>query len=127
MLYTEIYSYVLRELAGIELPARPAPPAKPRRIDAKRYVGTYACDVAELTVSQDEDGRVWLKHVPKGAIAELVGQVERNELVHLDGDTLISARSEHGIHQPHVFVGDDGSGQALYIHSGRAIKRVTAP
>jgi CubicO group peptidase (beta-lactamase class C family) len=124
--YYEIYSHLLRELAGIELPARPRPPAQPQRIDAKRYIGTYACDVARLTVSQDEDGRIWLEHIPQGALAELVGQAERDELAHLDGDTLISVRSHHGIHQPHVFVGDDGSGRALYIHSGRAIKRVTA-
>jgi CubicO group peptidase (beta-lactamase class C family) len=126
-LYAEIYSHLLRELAGIELPARPTPPAQPQRFDAHRYVGTYACDVARLTVSQDEDGRVWLEHVPQGALAELVGQAERDELVRLDGDTLISVRSHHGMHQPHVFVGDDGSGRALYIHSGRAIKRVSAP
>jgi hypothetical protein len=125
--YTEVYSRLLRELADIELPARPTPPAQPQHIDATRYVGTYACDVAELTVSQDEDGRVWLEHVPKGVIAELVGQVERDELVHLEGDTLISARSQHGIHQSHVFVGADGGGRALYIHSGRAIRRVAAP
>lgn len=125
--YTEIYSHLLRELADIELPARPTPPAQPQHVDATRYLGTYACDVAQLTVSQDEDGRVWLEHLPKGALAELVGQVERDELVRLDGDTLIAVRSHHGIHQPHVFVGDDGSGRALYIHSGRAIKRVSAP
>jgi CubicO group peptidase (beta-lactamase class C family) len=124
--YTEIYSHLLRKLAGIELPARPTPPAQPERIDAQRYVGTYACDVAKLTVWQDEDGRIWLERVPQGALAELVGQPERDELVRLDGDTLISVRSHHGIHQPHVFVGDDGSGRALYIHSGRAIKRVSA-
>ncbi len=125
--YHEIYSQLLRELAGIELPARLTPPAQPQRIDARRYLGTYACDVARLTVSQDEDGRIWLEHVPRGALAELVGQAERDELVQLDGDTLISVRSHHAMHQPHVFLGDDGSGRALYIHSGRAIKRVTAP
>ncbi len=125
--YTEVYRYLLRVLADIELPDMPAPPADPGRIDAERYLGTYACDIAELTVSQDEDGRVWLEQVPKGAIAELVGQVERNELVRLDGDTLISAQAQHGIHLPHVFVGDDGSGRALYIHSGRAMRRVSAP
>jgi hypothetical protein len=125
--YTEIYSHLLGELAGIELPARPTPPAEPQRIDAGRYVGTYTCDVAKLTVSEDEDGRIWIEHVPQGALAELVGQAERDELVQLDGDTLISVRSHHGMHQSHVFVGDDGSGRALYIHSGRAIKRVSAP
>jgi CubicO group peptidase (beta-lactamase class C family) len=126
-LYTAIYSHLLRELADIELPARPGPPAQHQRFDAARYIGTYTCDVAQLTVSQDGDGRIWLEHVPRGALAELVGQAERDELVRLDGDTLISVRSHHGIHQPHVFVGDDGSGRALYIHSGRAIRRVSAP
>ncbi|HET9896485.1 MAG TPA: serine hydrolase domain-containing protein [Streptosporangiaceae bacterium] len=125
--YTEICSHLLRELADIELPARPAPPAQPRRIDATRYAGTYACDIAELTVSQDEDGRIWLEHIPGGAIAEFAGKIERDELVHAGGDTLISARPKRGMHQQHVFLGDDGSGRALYIHSGRAVKRVTAP
>ena len=125
--YNEIFRYVLRSLADIELPPTPVPPADSASIDAERYVGTYACDIGELTVSQDEDGRVWLEQVPKGAIAELVGQVERTELVHLTGDTLISVNPTHGIHLPHVFVGDDGHGRALYIHSGRATRRVDAP
>ncbi|MGH3301408.1 MAG: serine hydrolase domain-containing protein [Streptosporangiaceae bacterium] len=125
--YREIYGHLLRELAGVELPPLPVPPADPERIDAARYVGTYSCDVAELTVSEDQDGRVWLEQVPKGALAELVGQAERQELLRLDGDTLISVQAQHGMHSQHVFVGRDGNGRALYIHSGRAIRRVTEP
>jgi CubicO group peptidase (beta-lactamase class C family) len=124
--YTDIFGYLLAELAGIDLPARPVPPAEPVRFDASRYAGTYSCDIAELTVSQDGDGRVWLDQVPRGAIAEMVGQAERHELVRFDGDTLISAQPEHGLHMPYVFVGDDGNGQALYIHYGRAMRRASA-
>ena len=78
-------------------------------------------------VSQDADGRIWLEQVPKGAIAELVGQPERYELVHLSGDTFVTAKPDHGMHLPHVFVGDDGHGQSRFLHSGRATPRAIAP
>ena len=44
--------------------------------------------------------------------------------MHLAGDTLIPATPTHGIYPPCAFVGDDGTGHALYIHSGRATRRV---
>lgn len=122
--YHEVFGHLLRELAAVEMPAWPAPPASPRRVDASRYVGTYANEVSELTVSQDADGRIWMDQVPRGIIAELVENAERTELVHLEGDTLIGLESKYGIHLPQVFLGDDGSGRALYIHSGRATRRV---
>jgi CubicO group peptidase (beta-lactamase class C family) len=125
-LYTEIFGHLLRELAGVELPPQPQPPAAPERIDAGRYVGTYSCEVAELTVSQDADGRIWLEQVPKGVLAEIGEQAERRELVHLTGDTLIPVEPQHGLYMPQVFVGDDGAGRALYVHSGRAIRRADA-
>jgi len=122
-LYTEIFGRILRELADVEMPALPTPPAEPGDFDAERYLGTYASEVAELTVSRDEDGKVWLEQRPVGALAELVGHVERRELVHLAGDTLIPATPTHGIYMPCAFVGDDGTGHALYLHSGRATRR----
>jgi hypothetical protein len=60
---------------------------------------------------------------PLGELAELLGEVERAELVHLEGDTLIPLEPEYGIHIPQVFTGDGGSGRSLYIHSGRALRR----
>lgn len=125
--YTEICSHLLRELAGIELPASPAPPERPPRIDATRYVGSYASGVVRLTVWQDEEGRIWLNQVPQGAVAKLVGQAEPDELVRLDGDSFVSAQRHNGLHLPYAFVGDDGTGRALYLHNSRAVRRVTAP
>jgi CubicO group peptidase (beta-lactamase class C family) len=122
--YTEIYTHLLRELAGIEMPPLPTPPAQPETVDASRFVGTYASEVGELTVSQDSDGTVWLQEVPKGLLAEIGRQPERKELVHFEGDTFLPVQPIFGIHMPQVFVGDDGSGRALYIHSGRATRRV---
>lgn len=125
-LYLAVYGHLLRELAGVEVPAMPVPPAEPARVDASRYLGTYSCDVADVTVTQDEDGRVWVEQSPKGELAEMLSQIERHEIVLLDGETFVTAEPQHGIHMPHVFVGDDGSGRALYLHSGRATRRADA-
>jgi CubicO group peptidase (beta-lactamase class C family) len=121
--YTEIFGKLLDELAGVTLPAMPTPPAEPQRIDATRYTGTYTCDVVEMEVTQDADGRIWVEQRPKGIMAEMGGQVERNEVVHAHGDTLITVKPDHGLHSPYAFIGDDGSGKSLYIHQGRAIRR----
>jgi CubicO group peptidase (beta-lactamase class C family) len=126
-LYSEIFSYVLRELAGVDMPPLPTPPATPAPAgDSQRFLGTYSAEVADLTVTRDQDGRLWLEQAPKGILADIGGQVERTELVRFAGDTFISAQAPHGLHALHAFVGDDGSGHALYIHSGRAIRRVTS-
>ena len=122
--YTDIFGHLLRELAGIEMPPLPVPPVDREPIDAGRYIGTYASEVVELVVSQDDEGRVWLEQTPKGVLAELGGEVERRELVRLDGDTLMPVEPQLGMHALHVFVGDDGSGRALYVHNGRATRRV---
>jgi CubicO group peptidase (beta-lactamase class C family) len=125
--YHEVFGHLLRELADVELPRPPEPPASPEPVDASRYVGRYVSDLAEFTVSQDPgDGRLWLETVPRGVNARFGAQTERSELVRLDGDVLIPVEADRGIHLPKVFIGDDGSGRALYIHSGRAAKRAGA-
>ncbi len=125
-LYHEIVGHVLAELTDVTLPGLPTPPANPERIDARRYVGTYSAEVADLVVSQDEDGRIWLEQTPKGLFEELGEKPEKRELVHFRGDSLINLEPEQGMHIPHVFVGDDGDGHALYLHVGRAIRRAGA-
>jgi hypothetical protein len=106
------------------MPALPVPPAERDPIDAGRYIGTYASEIVELVVSQDGNGRVWLEQTPKGVLAQLGREVERQELVRFDDDTLVPVEPQRGIHALHVFVGDDGSGRALYVHNGRATRRV---
>ena len=127
--YFEVFRHLLKELAGIDLPATPVPPAAQlhpdtrRRFDATRYLGTYANSMGKTEITQDDDGRVWMTDTPLGELAELIGEVEKTELVHLENDTLIPATPKYGIYLPQVFIGDDGSGRSLYIHSGRAIRR----
>ena len=122
-LYREIFALVLAELGHIPLPELPQPPAEPERVDARRFVGTYASQVAELVLSQDGDGRIWLEQTPKGELAELVGHSVRKELVHYGEDSLIPVEPEQGMYVPHAFVGDDGEGRARFLHVGRAVRR----
>jgi CubicO group peptidase (beta-lactamase class C family) len=125
-LYRDVVGHVLGELSGAALPALPVPPAEPRRIDAGRFVGTYSAQVFDLTVSQDDDQRIWIEQRPKGLFEELGERVERSELVHYRDDMLIPLQADRGMHMPHAFLGDDGSGHALYLHLGRAVRRAGA-
>lgn len=125
-LYRDVVGHVLAELTGVVLPPLPVPPTAPQSIDAERYVGTYSAEVYDLTVSQDDDGRIWLEQIPKGVFVEMGAQVERTELVHYRDDMLIPVLADRGMHMPHAFVGDDGTGHALYLHLGRAVRRANA-
>jgi CubicO group peptidase (beta-lactamase class C family) len=125
-LYREVFGHVLAQLTDTALPPLPVPPPTPRRIDATRYAGTYSAEVFDLTVSQDDDGRIWIEQTPKQIFAELGGQVERSELVHYRDDMLIPVEADRGMHMPHAFVGDDGAGHALYLHVGRVVRRAPA-
>jgi CubicO group peptidase (beta-lactamase class C family) len=123
-LYRDIVSHVLSELAAVDLPPLPAPPADPQPIDAGRYVGTYSAEVADLVVTQDDEGRIWIDTTPKGIAQEIGEKAERKELVHYSADSLIPVEADRGMYLPHAFVGDDGHGHALYLHVGRAVRRV---
>jgi CubicO group peptidase (beta-lactamase class C family) len=125
-LYHDLAGHVLEALSPVGLPDLPVPPAEPERIDASRFVGTYAADVFQLEVSQEEDGRIWLEMTPKGLFEELGEKPERTELVAYREDSLIPLNPDRGMHLPHVFLGDDGAGHALYLHVGRAVRRTDA-
>jgi CubicO group peptidase (beta-lactamase class C family) len=121
--YRAVVGHIIRELTGLELPEPSTPPADPEQVDASRYVGNYSCQVVDYAVSQDEEGRIWLDETPKGILAEMGAQAERTELVHYAGDTLIATETRQGMYQLAAFVGDDGAGNALYLHNGRATRR----
>jgi CubicO group peptidase (beta-lactamase class C family) len=124
--YHAITAKVLAALAGVTMPALPAIPESPVAVDVGRILGTYSSSVSDSMVRIDDDGRIWLERTMKGIFAELGPAPEPVELVGWEGDTLIPREPQNGMHMPHAFVGDDGSGRALYLHTGRADRRVGA-
>jgi len=125
-LFRDVVGHVVSELAEVELRPLPVPPADPPQVDASRYVGTYSSRVADLVVSQDDDGRVWLEMLPKDLALEIGEQPERSELVSFAPDTLIQVQAQSGLHVPFAFLGDDGAGRARFLHIGRAVPRAVA-
>ncbi|TYP90418.1 serine hydrolase domain-containing protein [Blastococcus xanthinilyticus] len=123
-LYRDVVGHVLRELADVELRPLPEPPAEPEPVDAGRFTGTYSSRIADLVVTQDDDGRIWLEMRPKGEAVEMGERPERSELVGFAPDTLIPLRAQSGLHVPFAFLGDDGAGHARFMHIGRAVPRV---
>lgn len=124
--YQSITAKVLAALAGVTMPALPAIPETPVAVDIDRVLGTYSSSVSDSTVRIDDDGRIWLERTMKGIFAELGPAPEPVELVGWTADTLLPREAQHGMRMPHAFVGDDGSGRALYLHTGRADRRVGA-
>ena len=122
-LYAHLVGHVLGELADVGLPALPSPPAQPASVDAVRYLGTYACDLADLVVSADDAGRLWLDETPKGVAVELGDTASRTELVAYRDGALIALHPDRGMHRVYAFLGDDGAGRAAYLHTGRALVR----
>lgn len=126
-LYRDLVTHVLTELAGYTIPELPAPPAERREFDASRFIGRYSCEAAAMEVTQDESGRVWVKQIPQGALAEMGETTVTSELAWYREDSLIPIEPQQGMYLPHVFVGDDGSGRAKYLHIGRALRRADVP
>lgn len=123
-LFRDVVGRALESLTGVALPPEPIPATDPARIDAGRYVGTYACDVATVVISQLDDGSVWMDAIPTDDLSKELGdQPERWELVAFHDDTLITRERDQGLHRPYAFLGDDGAGRAAYLHIGRALAR----
>lgn len=125
-LYREIFAHVLGELAGLEYKELPSPPENPERIDASGFVGTYGASVMDLKVSQDEDGRIFIDMIPKGMAIEMGDSGQRSEYVSFGGNRIISLEPTSGMFMPFAFLGDDGEGNARFLHIGRAMPRVDA-
>lgn len=125
-LFDEVFTHLFAELADITMPDLPAPADDGDPINLERVLGTYSSSVSDQTVRVDDEGRVWLDQTMKGLFATLGPAPEPVELVGWRGDTLLPRTATSGVHMPHAFVGDDGTGRAAYLHTGRADRRVVA-
>lgn len=119
---------LLADLAGIapSEPIQPAPGAKPP-LNRERFVGRYGSSTVEHQVFWSQEGEsLRLRSTPLGELAELGEEATEVELVTWRGDTLIPLTPDRGRYPLIAFLGDDGSGRAEYLHSGRADRRVRA-
>lgn len=126
-LYDALMPRLLADLAGVTVPANPTPDdAEGAAPAAHRIAGTYSSSVSDSVVKVDEEGRIWLEQTMKGIFAELGRNPEPVELLPWHGDTLLPKTPMMGMYLPHAFVGDDGDGRALFLHTGRADRRISA-
>ncbi|MFJ4184839.1 serine hydrolase domain-containing protein [Kitasatospora sp. NPDC089509] len=123
--YHQVLGKLLDELADVTLPPLPQPNPAAAQADLSRYVGAYSSMVADNVVTA-EDGRLWIERTPKGIFAELsAAPPAKQELLPYLHDTFVAVLPEvPGLHLAHAFVGDDGTGRAQFLHTGRADRRV---
>ncbi|MBB3089086.1 serine hydrolase domain-containing protein [Nocardioides albus] len=121
-LFNATVAHLLEELGGVRLPDRPTPPAAPAEVDVARFLGRYADTIYDIEVTEDGASGLVLQRTPKDIIAEIGEQPMRFSLVHLDGDSFISAEPVRGIHVVFTFIGE-ADGKAKYVHYGRVVAR----
>lgn len=123
--YRELYGDLLADLAGIELPARPEPPAEPVTVDVSPYVGRYE-RASALIEMEDVDGRLRATLTPTGAVAKMAEAKPRTvELTAVDPSERLFVTQLEGMegYVPVVFF-DLPDGRA-YVHFGaRATPKV---
>jgi CubicO group peptidase (beta-lactamase class C family) len=125
-LFRAVSAHLLAELAGIEAPRRPTPPAVPQPVDPHRYVGRYrAAAGGTCTVEPGGPADLWLAIEPPRAFTDFLGSTPtRSRIVRYDGDTFVTAEADGSVHQSYAFIGDAGQGTAAFIHNGRVLRRL---
>jgi CubicO group peptidase (beta-lactamase class C family) len=124
-LYDELVGHVLRESAGVELPARPVPPAEALPVPTDLVLGRFEGVMESVEVTLDEAGEVWVEGKPRTEQAKaLMPESDRKRVVALDANRLISAEPESGVHEVLAFLqpGDDGRARYLFA-GGRLVPR----
>ena len=124
-LYSDLVLPAVQRLTGIEAPDAPEASEGTTSFDASRYLGTYRSAAADTHVTQDDEGRVWVSHDLQGIFAELGATPRPIELAHWRDDTVLALGTDQVTMPQYSFTGDDGTGRALYMNSGRTSRRVT--
>jgi CubicO group peptidase (beta-lactamase class C family) len=128
----ELADPLLADLAGVPPAAPlPRPPAGARVTEPRRYAGRYETRQTVHDVTLDPDGRLWVTVTQRNeqlAMAEragVPGNPSRHELRPVGAGTFVLV-DESGISRQAVeFMNTDDSGQAQFLHTGRAAKRTS--
>ncbi|HUQ59179.1 serine hydrolase domain-containing protein [Lentzea sp.] len=119
----EVFSHTLRDLAGIETPPRPTPPADPQPVE-DWMCGTYRGTRVDYVLSTEGD-RAFLTYVPRNALgAQFLGGHSRDEVVRFDDTSIITREPELGTHHVYTFVDRDPEGRAKFLHNSNACYRI---
>jgi CubicO group peptidase (beta-lactamase class C family) len=123
--FRKVFGHLLAELADVDLPTLPVPPANPQPVDADRVRGTYQATIADQELSVDADGRAWLRTVPRTeAVKGLMREATVVEVVRFRDDALITVEPRWGMHRVIGLLGSDACGRVKFLHDGRATARV---
>jgi dipeptidyl aminopeptidase/acylaminoacyl peptidase/CubicO group peptidase (beta-lactamase class C family) len=117
-LYEDLFQEIFAELAGLDMPRTPTPPARPPAVDIRLHLGVYERAGARLEVLE-RDGAGVLRFTVTGPLAELVPDpVEEYPLVPMDasGDLFAVRDPERRTWQPVVFYALPGGER--YLHHG---------
>ncbi len=117
-----IYDHLLDELAGVTLPAFPAPPATPVPVDVGEVVGTYRSGHVDLHVTPGAPGCVRVRYEPRNRVGEALTADEEREYTGLREDALISVEPAGGRHEVILLCRRDG--RVRWLHHGRAAVRI---
>src|SRR5262249_42065867 len=124
-LYRELFGELLRELAGVEMPAEAVPPATPLPIDPGAYVGLYEREGASIRVEARDGGIVAVETVTGLASEMTPDPIELPlQLAVADDDLFLTQHPlAPGLWLPARFVTLADGSRVLHI-GGRATPRV---
>ncbi|WP_208720196.1 serine hydrolase domain-containing protein [Amycolatopsis circi] len=96
----ELFSAVLRDVAGVGTAPLPVPPANPAPIDAARMCGTYRATSHDITLAVEND-RAFLTYRPRNGTTQAPPgkPANRVEVVRLNDSALITAEPKLNSHQ----------------------------
>ena len=123
-LFHDLFSEVLGELAGIQLPSRLEPAADAPSADLTPYVGRYARQSFEIRFEAVGDHLV-AQTTSSGELAKAIGdeQLPPFEVYPVAGDVFVGRNEDDASWTPFVFFTLDGG--ARYLHMGaRATPKV---
>ena len=120
-LFEDLYRELFSEIGGVQMPRRPEPPAAPGTVDASRFVGRYAREGVEMTITEEEGGLV-VRTRNLSPLAAEMPDPEPMRLLRFDGDVMLAKGPDDETFSPAVFF--DLAGER-YLHFGaRATRRV---
>jgi len=123
-LFRDLFNEILGELAGIQLPEKPEPPAEAPKVDLTPFVGRYAREGVELTIEAEGDHLVGTMKTTSELSAAMGDQeIPPMDIRPVDGANLFVGRLPgEESWTPFVFFTLDG---VQYLHFGaRATPKV---